>query len=71
MPVFVEAPLTYSRQGYVIINSIIWLHMQFESLWHGINNALPLVDGDVGTFVQALSPIVDDIEEQQAEKLQL
>lgn len=53
----------------MIVNSLINLHSIYENLYHGINDALTQVTADVGTFVDALSPIGDDIEEQQREKL--
>lgn len=41
----------------------------YENIYHGINDALPQVLADVGNYVDKLSPIVEDIKEQQQTKL--
>lgn len=50
---------------------MVWLHMIFENLWDGINDAMPQVLADVGVLVETLSPITDEIEEQQRLRLTL
>lgn len=52
-----------------MINSVVWLHMQYDNLWNGINVALPQVLGELCTFVETLSPITDDIADQKKQKL--
>ena len=44
---------------------------RFQNLWDGINDALSLVQGEVGNFVSELSPIVEEIADQRANKLTL
>lgn len=48
---------------------MIWWHRVLQRMYNGINDGLPQVLADVGLFVETLSPITDEIEEQQAEKL--
>lgn len=57
--------------GYVLFNSFVGLHMLFEDMKNGIDEALTKVLGRVGTFVETLSPINEDIEDQKRLKLAL
>lgn len=50
---------------------MINLHVIYEDIYNGINDALPFVLADAGNFVGNFSPIVEDISDQQKTKLVL
>lgn len=55
--------------GYVLVNSLVGLHVLYDDVWNAINNALPLALGKMGTYVSTFSPVVDQIADQKRTKL--
>lgn len=60
-----------SPAGYIIMNSIVGLHSMYDRLWRGIDGARTNVLFSVGTFVETLSPINEDIKDQRELKIAL
>ena len=53
----------------MIFNSFVSLHNMFLDIVNGINSGLDAVDGKMGSFVETMSPINEDIEDQKRQKI--
>lgn len=53
----------------VIFNSMVGVHSEFKGMYDSIDSALARVIGRMGTFVETLSPINEDIESQKRQKI--
>lgn len=59
-----------SIQLYLLIRSVqVGLHTLFEDVYAAINDALPFALGNMGNLVNTFSPVVEDIADQQKQKL--
>ncbi|KAK3716338.1 hypothetical protein LTR37_006488 [Vermiconidia calcicola] len=63
-----NAPVS-APAGYVIINSMVNLHILFENVYNGVRDAHDMVQDEVGNLVREFSPIIGDIAEQKAKRL--
>ncbi|KAF2098318.1 hypothetical protein NA57DRAFT_57479 [Rhizodiscina lignyota] len=59
-----NAPVN-SPAGYVVINSMVGLHIQFENYFKGLQNALNFMNGEIGTFSDVFAPQFDPLSDDK------